>query len=178
MREQGAKLTEEEHFIASMLYDDEMGTNVTESFHGAEAARRMKPLFPKAESLVEAQGQATDEHVLFSFRSPSNGLVGFEIQGLLSDNKLQLSVQMLLERVGATSQTRLQNALLSLCFCGCAGSLSEMFLKVDSTSLSSEAVRSHYDTQKEDDHYGPGAAASDHPDGHPLHFCFEQPTVG
>ncbi|CAE7356270.1 FCPA [Symbiodinium natans] len=94
VREQGAKLTEEEHFIASMLYDDEMGTNVTESFHGAEAARRMKPLFPKAESLVEAQGQATDEHVLFSFRSPSNGLVGFEIQGLLSDNKLQLSVQM------------------------------------------------------------------------------------
>ena len=88
-----------------MLYDDEMGGKVTEPWRGAEAARKMKPLFPKAKSLVEAQGQARDEHVLFSFRSPSNGLVGFEIQGFLSDNKLQLSVQMLLERIGAKSET-------------------------------------------------------------------------
>ncbi|CAE7498035.1 FCPA, partial [Symbiodinium pilosum] len=89
---------EQENYLASMIYDDQLGANVTESLRGVAAARRLKALFPeKAEGLVETEEESNteaDDHVLFTLRSPGNGLVGFEIMGLLSDNKLQLSLQM------------------------------------------------------------------------------------
>ena len=74
-----------------------LGPNVT-GWHGAEAARRLRPLFPKdsagtsfAESKDEEPLQEQEEHVLFSLVS---GLVGFEVFGLLKNHKLQLGVQM------------------------------------------------------------------------------------
>ncbi|CAE7886911.1 FCPA [Symbiodinium necroappetens] len=85
---------EQTGFLASMVYDMLSGPNVTGSWHGAEAAKRLRPLFPKdsaGTSFVESQ---QDEHVLFSLTSPNSGLVGFETYGLLSNSKLQLGVQL------------------------------------------------------------------------------------
>jgi len=87
---------EQEHYLAAMDYDMLLGPNITESWRGADAARRLKPLFPNSGvTFLEAvSGSQGEEHILFSLRSPNTGLVGFEIQGVLRDCKLELSLQM------------------------------------------------------------------------------------
>ncbi|CAE7573832.1 FCPA [Symbiodinium sp. CCMP2592] len=103
---------EQTGFLASMVYDMLSGPNVTGSWHGAEAAERLQALFPKdsttGTSFVESQ---QDEHVLFSLTSPNSGLVGFETYGLLSDNKLQLGVQL---QFGPFSTSRKTYTILDL----------------------------------------------------------------
>ncbi|CAJ1342625.1 unnamed protein product, partial [Effrenium voratum] len=90
-------LEEKDHMLSSMIYDHDMGYKLRETYRGKAAARKMKPLFGKR--LEVLQSNATEqahnhEHELFELASPSNGVIGFSIKGLVTAAALELAVQM------------------------------------------------------------------------------------
>ncbi|CAE7263000.1 unnamed protein product, partial [Symbiodinium sp. KB8] len=78
---------EEDLYLASVEYGEDMGINKTSEVRGSSARERINSLQSTSEDKSEA-----DTFKLFGFKNP--GLVNFEISGLLSGNWLQLGMQM------------------------------------------------------------------------------------
>eukprot|EP00439_Symbiodinium_sp_Y106_P067180 s1551_g11.t1 len=74
---------EEDLYLASVEYGEDMGINKTSEVRGSSARDRINSLQSTSEDKSEA-----DTFKLFGFKNP--GLVNFEISGLLSGNWLQL----------------------------------------------------------------------------------------
>jgi len=77
--------SEEEVYLAHMLYDRFMNTSLTHEMRGDNARDRLR-------FMQEAAEEETSEFELFSFSNP--GLVSFAIRGILDNNDLQIGLKV------------------------------------------------------------------------------------